>query len=152
VKQGDGWIYVDQVTNAPVLDEQGQPRQAPPPYRERESSTTPKATPFEKLREDTAKEVSKMPLDQVKKELQSRGVPAPVSPSAADAKRTLIDALVTERNEALGYEIPTAPKPASAPSGMMASGLAKPKNQAEYDKLPKGARFIDPDGAVRIKP
>ncbi len=35
VKQGDGWIYVDQVTNAPVLDEQGQPRQAPPPYRER---------------------------------------------------------------------------------------------------------------------
>ncbi len=38
VKQGDGWIYVDQVTNAPVLDEQGQPRQAPPPYRERQGS------------------------------------------------------------------------------------------------------------------
>jgi hypothetical protein len=40
VKQGDGWIYVDQVTNAPVLDEQGQPRQAPPPYRERSGGAT----------------------------------------------------------------------------------------------------------------
>jgi len=56
VKQGDGWIYVDQVTNAPVLDEQGQPRQAPPPYRERDAakssapapapaSAAPKASP-----------------------------------------------------------------------------------------------------------
>lgn len=38
VAQDGGWIYVDQVTNQPVLGEDGKPRQAPPPYRERQGS------------------------------------------------------------------------------------------------------------------
>jgi hypothetical protein len=31
------------------------------------------------------------------------------------------------------------------------SGPAKPKTKAEYDKLPKGARYVDPEGKTRIK-
>jgi hypothetical protein len=41
-------------------------------------------------------------------------------------------------------------KPPRVPRG--SADLPQPKNKQEYDKLPKGARFLDPQGKVRVKP
>jgi hypothetical protein len=41
-------------------------------------------------------------------------------------------------------------KPPSVPSGQ--SNVAKPASQAEYDALPSGTTFIDPEGTLRTKP
>jgi hypothetical protein len=41
-----------------------------------------------------------------------------------------------------------ASPPASNPAG---PSMPAPKTQAEFDKLPKGARFLAPDGSTRIK-
>jgi hypothetical protein len=38
----------------------------------------------------------------------------------------------------------------SAPAGG-GGGLPRPASRADFDKLPKGARFIDPQGTVRTK-
>lgn len=47
----------------------------------------------------------------------------------------------------------TASKPgaASAPSAPADDGMAAPTTQAEYDKLPQGTPYRDPNGVVRIK-
>lgn len=47
--------------------------------------------------------------------------------------------------------------PPGAPRGtpkvqMNPAGLAAPKSKADFDALPSGTRFIDPDGVTRIKP
>ena len=44
---------------------------------------------------------------------------------------------------------PAAKPPAAKPS---AKGLPKPKNKQEFDALPKGAHFLDPNNEERIKP
>jgi hypothetical protein len=44
---------------------------------------------------------------------------------------------------------PAAPAAAAAPAD---ENVAQIKNDADYAKLPKGARFVGPDGKVRIKP
>lgn len=47
--------------------------------------------------------------------------------------------------------------PPGAPRGtpkvqMNPAGLAAPKSKADFDALPSGTRFVDPDGVTRIKP
>jgi hypothetical protein len=44
---------------------------------------------------------------------------------------------------------PAAKPPAAKPS---TKSLPKPKNKQEFDALPKGAHFLDPNGEERIKP
>lgn len=53
-------------------------------------------------------------------------------------------------NKAKAPEAKPSPRPSRAPRG--SADLPRPKNKQEYDALPKGARFIDPNGETRVKP
>lgn len=44
------------------------------------------------------------------------------------------------------------PKPQAAPAAPQQSAPARIKSDAEYDQLPSGAAFVDPEGNVRRKP
>lgn len=70
-------------------------------------------------------------------------------PAAADpvtaAEGAISNRLIDRFAESLtGYGGAPAPTPAAA--------VARPTNKAEYDRLPSGTRFIDPNGTTRIKP
>ncbi len=49
-------------------------------------------------------------------------------------------------------DAPTPVKTETVPGAPQAAGVANPKNEAEYQALPSGSRFIAPDGSERIKP
>ncbi len=46
----------------------------------------------------------------------------------------------------------TTASPANPPAKPQAATLPEPKTKAEFDALPKGARFKAPDGSERVKP
>jgi hypothetical protein len=43
-------------------------------------------------------------------------------------------------------------KPTGGHGGGQSTGLSRPQNRAEYDAIPSGTRFVDPNGNVRVKP
>lgn len=43
------------------------------------------------------------------------------------------------------------PQPSATPEGLNPTGLPQPQSQAEWEALPAGTRFIDPQGKVRVK-
>lgn len=65
----------------------------------------------------------------------------PVTPAEGAISSRLIDRFAESMT---GYGGAPAPAPAAA--------VARPTNKAEYDRLPSGTRFIDPNGTTRIKP
>ena len=60
-----------------------------------------------------------------------------------------------QRERALfGVQVPDLPAmtPPPPPAPAQAGGVAAPKSKAEYDALPSGTPFIDPNGTPRVKP
>jgi hypothetical protein len=51
-----------------------------------------------------------------------------------------------------GIKVPNVEKPAETPKPADASAIAKPLSQSEFDKIPKGGRYVNPkDGKTYIK-
>jgi hypothetical protein len=50
-----------------------------------------------------------------------------------------------------GGQAASAPEPTDPGTGQPISSLPRPRNQQEYQSLPKGQRYVAPDGSVRVR-
>jgi hypothetical protein len=93
------------------------------------------------------KDLSSTKREAVKKEYEAKF-------AAIDAKRGQIEQDFSALREKVGLPAAKADAPKSEPKAepKEPAGIAKPASQAEFDKIPKGGRYVNPkDGKTYIK-
>jgi hypothetical protein len=88
------------------------------------------------------------------KSLRNQAKNNPAKEAELKALQPLIDKMDAHRVKLDAWEAKPMPTetPAPAPTNTPTStNLAAPRTQAEFDKLPSGTRYTDPNGVIRIK-
>lgn len=92
--------------------------------------------------------ITKKPMSAQERYFELSKPQGGIVPSAEDVGRVMAEVYGPEWKDKI-----KAPRAASAPGAAPAApNLPKINSQAEYAKLPSGARFVDPNGQVRVKP